>query len=413
MGRMMGRSHSQRGYNKLSARKVETLTEPGRHSDGRNLYLIVDPSGAKRWVFMFRWKRPGAVGSGKMREMGLGPLTGVNLQRAREKAEEARALLADGIDPIAHKRSFEAIPTFGDLVDVVIEEQAPGVRSEKSVDRWKRLLKVHAAALGPLRVDTISVDDVLSVVRPLWTTNPDTAKLMRGYIERTLDAAKVKGFRSGENPARWRGHLERLLPKPQKLIRGHHKAMAFEEVPAFIGRLRTKTSIPAQALEFLILTAARSGEVMGAVWSEIDLAKKVWTIPGPRMKAGKEHQVPLCPRALAILAEMAKLRVEDSDIVFHGAKPGHPLSTMAFGMLLRRMDLNVTAHGFRSSFRDWAGEKTNFPRDLAEQALAHAVGDDTERAYRRMQGLERRRKMMMEWESFCLRLRKPSAEAAE
>lgn len=397
----MGRTYSQRGYNKLSARRVETLAEPGRHSDGRNLYLVVDPSGAKRWVFMFRWKRPGATGPGRMREMGLGPLTGVSLQRAREKAEEARALLADGIDPIAHRRSFEAIPTFGDLVDVVIEEQAPGVRSEKSVDRWKRLLKVHAKDLGPLRVDTIEVDDVLSVIRPLWTTNPDTAKLMRGYIERTLDAAKVKGFRSGENPARWRGHLERLLPKPQKLIRGHHKAMAFDQVPAFMEALRSKESIAARALEFLILTAARSGEVMGAVWAEFDLTKKVWTIPGARMKAGKEHQVPLCPRAHAILLELEPLRVEDSDLVFPGAKQGKPLSTMTFSMLLRRMNHDVTAHGFRSSFRDWAGEKTTFPRDLAEQALAHAVGDDTERAYRRMQGLERRRKMMDAWAKFC------------
>ena len=397
----MGRTYSQRGYNKLSARRVETLAEPGRHSDGRNLYLVVDPSGAKRWVFMFRWKRPGATGPGKMREMGLGPLTGVSLQRAREKAEEARALLADGIDPIAHRRSFEAIPTFGDLVDVVIEEQAPGVRSEKSVDRWKRLLKVHAKDLGPLRVDTIEVDDVLSVIRPLWMTNPDTAKLMRGYIERTLDAAKVKGFRSGENPARWRGHLERLLPKPQKLIRGHHKAMAFDQVPAFMEALRSKESIAARALEFLILTAARSGEVMGAVWAEFDLTKKVWTIPGARMKAAKEHQVPLCPRAYAILLELEPLRVEDSDLVFPGAKQGKPLSTMTFSMLLRRMNHDVTAHGFRSSFRDWAGEKTTFPRDLAEQALAHAVGDDTERAYRRMQGLERRRKMMDAWAKFC------------
>jgi len=177
--------------------------------------------------------------------------------------------------------------------------------------------------------------------------------------------------------------------------------MPFEDVPAFVGKLRAKDSISARALEFLILTAARSGEVMGAVWSEVDLAKKVWTIPGPRMKAGKEHQVPLCPRALTILTEMAKLHTEDGEIVFHGGKLGQPLSTMAFGMLLRRMDLDVTAHGFRSSFRDWAGEKTNFPRDLAEQALAHAVGDDTERAYRRMQGLERRRKMMADWAKFC------------
>lgn len=397
----MGRTYSQRGYNKLSARRVETLAEPGRHSDGRNLYLVVDPSGAKRWVFMYRWKRPGVVGPGKMREMGLGPLTGVSLQRAREKAEEARALLADGIDPIAHRRSFEAIPTFGELVDVVIEEQAPGVRSEKSVDRWKRLLKVHAAQLGPLRVDTINVDDILSVVRPLWATNPDTAKLLRGYIERTLDAAKVKGFRSGENPARWRGHLERLLPKPQKLIRGHHKAMPFDRVPAFMKALRAKPSIAARALEFLILTAGRSGEVMGAVWSEIDLVKKVWTIPSSRMKAGREHQVPLCPRACAILLELEPLRTEDSAFVFPGTNSGKPLSTMTFSMLLRRMNHNVTAHGFRSSFRDWAGDNTSFPRDLAEQALAHAVGDDTERAYRRMQGLERRRNLMEAWAKFC------------
>lgn len=333
--------------------------------------------------------------------MGLGPLSGVSLQRAREKAADARSLLADGMDPIAHRRASQALPTFGELADELVESKSSDLKSAKSVARWKRALNTHAAALRPLRIDAIATADVLSALKEIWTTKSETAKVTRGYIEKVLDAAKVKGFRSGENPARWRGHLDHLLPRPAKLVRGHHKALAFGEVPQFIARLRSREAMAADALEFLILTAARSGEALDARWSEIDMIGKIWTIPAARMKAPKEHRVPLSTAAMTILNKMAALRDLDSDVVFPGQRAGKPMSNMALNMLLRRLAVDVTTHGFRSSFRDWAGEATEYPRELAEAALAHALGDEAERAYRRGDALERRRPMMEAWGVHC------------
>ena len=266
----------------------------------------------------------------------------------------------------------------------------------------------------PIRVDEINTEDVLRTLQatppddpkgePFWTRTPESAKLTRGYIEAVLDAARAKGHRTGENPARWRGHLDHLLSKPKRLTRGHHAAMPFTDVSAFVAELRTRESVAAMSLEFLILTAARSGEVLGAKWSEIDLKSRVWTVPAARMKARREHRVPLTDRAVEILSEAAKLTGEGNDpYVFPGKAKDKPLSNMAYEMLLRRMGREVTTHGFRSSFRDWAGEATNFAREVAEAALAHTVGDSAELAYRRGDALEKRKPLMNAWARYCER----------
>jgi integrase len=303
------------------------------------------------------------------------------------------------------KRAQREIPTFGTLADDVIAAHETSWRNEKHKAQWIRTLLVDAAALRSMRVDRITTDDVLNVLKPIWTEKPETASRLRGRIERVLDAAKAKNYRSGENPARWKGHLKNLLGERQRLTRGHHAAMPFKDVPAFMRELRAREATAALALEFLILTAARSGEVRGARWSEFDLDAKVWTVPAERMKAGREHRVPLGEPALAVLDKVKSLTdgVPDA-LVFAGPKKGAGLSDAAFHALLSRMGISrttATPHGFRSSFRDWAGEASPFPRELAETALAHVVGDATERAYRRGDALEKRRKMMEEWASFC------------
>ncbi|WP_407123201.1 tyrosine-type recombinase/integrase [Bradyrhizobium sp. STM 3561] len=277
---------------------------------------------------------------------------------------------------------------------------ALGFRNEKHKAQWKSTLETYAASLRAKPVDTISTDDVLAALKPIWTTKAETASRVRGRIEKVLDAAKAKGFREGENPARWRGHLDHLLPKPSKLARGHHPAMAYEQLPAFIADLRLREATAALALEFCILTAARSGEVLGMLWSEIDFDKKTWTVPAKRMKAGRQHRVPLSSRAVAILRQLEKLKT--SDFVFAGQKRNRPLSNMAMDMMLRRTKVgDVTVHGFRSSFRDWAGNVSSFPREIVETALAHVIGDKAEQAYRRSDALDKRRKLMEAWAAYC------------
>ncbi len=280
---------------KLSPRTVATLKTPGRHGDGGGLYLVVDQSGARRWVFIYRWKRPGEKGAGRLREMGLGPFNAVPLERARKKAAEARGLLADRKDPIAERNSHRDCPTFGALADEVVALREGSLQNEKSKARWKRALETYAAPLRSIRVDEVNTEDVLKTLlatpqddpegTPFWSRTPESAKLTRGYIEAVLDAARAKGYRTDENPARWRGHLDHLLPKPKRLTRGHHAAMALGDVPGFVAELRSRDSTAAMGLEFLILTAARSGEVLGARWSEIDLKAQLWTVPAARMKA--------------------------------------------------------------------------------------------------------------------------------
>src|SRR6516165_4277150 len=330
---------------RLTARKIETA-KPGKYSDGGNLYLIVSPTGARKWVLRFTWR-------GKAREMGLGTSATVSLADAREKAAHARRMIAQGLDPIAERKRTGGIPTFGEMTDQVHEALSLGFRSAKHTAQWRTTLLTYAAPLADKPVDVIGIDDVLAVLRPIWTTKSVTASRLRGRIEKVLDAAKAKGFRQGENPARWRGHLDHLLPRQSKLTRGHHAAMPYERVAAFIGRLRESDSLTALALEFCILTAARSGEVLGMRWSEVDLEKKVWTVPAHRMKAGREHRVPLSERAVAILKPWAEIKT--GDFVFPGQRKNRPLSDRAMRMRLRRMKADGTVHGFRSSFRDWAG----------------------------------------------------------
>ena len=263
-------------------------------------------------------------------------------------------------------------------------------------------LETYAKPLRALPVDEVDTEAVLGVLQPIWRTTPETASRLRGRIETVLDAARAKGHisRNEANPARWRGHLDKLLAKRQKLTRGHHAAMPFDDVPELIGLLRDREAIAALALEFLVLTAARSGEVLGARWAEMDMAAKVWTVPAARMKAGREHRVPLSGRGLAILQKLGEAKT--GEFVFPGQRSDKPLSGMAMEMLLRRMKAaGVTVHGFRSAFRDWCGEATSFPREIAEAALAHVAGDATERAYRRGDALEKRRTLMEAWASFC------------
>jgi integrase len=288
---------------------------------------------------------------------------------------------------------------FGELADETAAQLAGGFRNEKHKAQWRMTLTVYAESLRAKAVDKIETADVLAVLQPIWQEKPETASRLRGRIERVLNAAKAKGYRTGENPAAWRGHLENLLPKQPRLSRGHHAAMPYREVPAFIAELRHRPATAARALEFCILTAARSGEALAARWDEIDLDGKVWTVPAGRTKAAREHRVPLSDRALAILREMETGRM--SEYVFPGQRTGRPLSGMAFEMLLRRAKSPYTAHGFRSSFRDWAGNETHFARELAEHALAHVIGDKAEQAYRRDTALARRRELMDAWAKHC------------
>jgi integrase len=376
----------------LTARKVETA-KPGKYGDGANLYLVVSKTAARKWVLRFTWR-------GQPKEMGLGSAASVSLADAREKAASARRKIAQGLNPIDERKRDGGIPTFGEMADDVRETLATGFRNEKHKAQWKSTLETYAAPLRGKPVDTIATDDVLSVLKPIWTTKAETASRVRGRIEKVLDAAKAKGFRSGENPARWRGHLDHLLPRPSKLSRGHHAAMPYEEVADFIAKLRTREATAALALELCILTAARSGEILGMWWAEIDFDKKIWTAPANRMKAGREHRVPLSPRADAILRQLQK--VKTGDFVFPGQAHNKPLSNMAMQMMLRRMKIHdATVHGFRSSFRDWAGNVSNFSRELIETALAHVIGDKAEQAYRRSDALEKRRKLMDAWAAYC------------
>jgi integrase len=376
----------------LTTRKVET-GKPGKYSDGGNLYLIVSGTGSRKWVLRFTWR-------GKAKEMGLGSAASVPLADARERAASARRKIAQGLNPIDERKRTGDVPTFGEMADDVREALSAGFRNEKHNAQWKSTLETYAAPLRAKPVDTIATDDVLAVLKPIWTTKAETASRVRGRIEKVLDAAKAKGFRNGENPARWRGHLDHLLPRPSKLARGHHAAMPYEDVAAFVAKLRKREATSALALELCILTAARSGEILGMRWPEIDLDKKIWTVPANRMKAGREHRVPLSSRAVTILRKLEKLKT--GEFVFPGQARSKPLSNMAMEMVLRRMKVeDATVHGFRSSFRDWAGNVSNFPREVTETALAHVIGDKAEQAYRRGDALEKRRKLMEAWAAYC------------
>ncbi len=377
----------------LTAVKVRQLTTPGRYADGNALHLVVDPSGAKRWLLRL-------IVQGKRRDVGLGGLSLVSLAEAREKALMYRKIARDGGDPLAERRKLRVIvPTFGEAAEKVHGEHKASWRNEKHTAQWLSTLTTYAfPILKDRRVDQIDTPDVLKVLSPIWLTKPETARRVRQRIGTVFDWAKASGFRSGDNPV---DGVAKGLPK-QGDRDEHHAAMPFSEVARFIKDLNASDNgeIVRLAFEFLILTAARTGEVLNATWTEIDKTKTLWTVPADRMKAGREHRVPLSARCMAIL-ERAKVLAADSTYLFPGRSGTKPLSNMVFLMALRRMKLTITAHGFRSTFRDWAAECTSTPREIAEMALAHTLASKVEAAYRRGDLLEKRRELMNQWAMFC------------
>lgn len=380
---------------KLTEKQCKALSDVGIYSDGDGLYLRVRPGGSKQWAFVYRWQ-------GKRAEIGLGGYGAgtapVSLSLAREKAEALRTSLARGEDPKAARRTGA---TFADIMADVIAVKIKSGKNEKHRAQWSMTLKEYAKPLHDIPVAKITIDDVLRTLKPIWDTKPETADRTRMRIAAVLDAAKARGLFIGDNPAAWKGALETLLPARSKLSRGHHAALAYQDVPAVMKALKELSAVSARAVEFACLTACRSGEVRGATWSEIDIAARVWIIPKERMKAGAEHRVPLTERALTIL-EAQKQRAT-SELVFEGGKVGTSISDTAMVKSLRAAspDKDVTLHGLRSSFRDWAGDETHHPRDVIEMALAHTVRDKTEAAYRRQDALEKRRALMNDWGDFC------------
>ena len=378
---------------KLSAREAETLNRPGRHSDGGGLYLSIDASGRRRWVFMY-------TSNGRRVELGLGSTSTRSLKEAREEATSLRSSLARGMDPRAERSKSTTKPTFGEFADEYVEAMRPSWRNAKHAAQWSMTLTEYAKPLRRLPIDAVTTEEILRTLQPIWKRTPETAERLRGRIENVLSAAKAKGLRSGENPAAWKGHLDQLLPKRQRLKRGHHAALPYENLAEFFGHLSTKSAMAARALQFLILTAARSGEVLGATWSEIDLDRGLWIVSASRMKAGREHRVPLSDAALNVLRTV-DAAMEPEDYLFWGKSPDRPLSSMTMAMLLRRMVPSVTVHGFRSSFRDWAAEVSSFPHEVCEKALAHTIANKSEAAYRRGDLLDKRRELMEAWADYC------------
>jgi integrase len=392
-----------RTLNRLSAIKVSRAKAKGLYADGGGLYLRVADGGSKGWVFRFR-------ANGRLRDMGLGPTHTLSLAEAREAATECRKLRLQGVDPIDRRRSQRAAErvtgvsamTFRQSADAFITSHEAGWGNAKHRQQWANTLAQHVhPVIGRLPVHAIDTPLVLKVIEPLWTTIPESASRIRGRIESILDWARVRGYRAGENPARWRGHLDHLLPARSKVRRiEHHAALPYVVAGGFMEKLRQESSIAARALEFLILTAGRLGEVRGAKWDEIDLSSRTWTIPAGRMKAKKEHRVPLSDAAIAVLKRMHNVRHDD--LVFPGTRAGKQIGPMTMWLLVKRLaDVDVNIHGFRSTFRDWAAEQTAFPAELAELALAHSVGSDVEQAYRRSDMFEKRRKLMDAWAEFC------------
>ena len=380
--------------------------KPGRHADGAGLHLLVKEGGARSWVFRFMLR-------GKSRDIGLGPAGGtdsVSLATARDAAAALRVSVKAGIDPLERRQrdAADALAaaqaatvagiTFKTVAEAYIAANESNWRNAKHRYQWSATLGTYVyPVIGDMPVAAISTAHVLSILEPIWKTKAETAGRIRGRIETVLDAAKARGYREGENPARWRGHIAQILPARSQLTRGHHKALPYDAIPELVGKLHERQAVAALALEFTILTAARTGETIGATWAEVDLDKALWTIPAERMKAGKEHRVPLPPRAVEILRSMQAL---GSKWLFP-AMGGGKLSNMAMTMLLRRMKVDVTVHGFRSGFRDWAAECTGYAHEVSEMALAHAISNQVERAYRRGDLIEKRRRLMTDWARHC------------
>jgi len=372
----------------LSVQKVKSAG-PGRHGDRRGLFLYVKPTGARSWVLRYQMQ-------GRRRDLGLGAYPGVTLAMARDRAAEARRLIADGQDPIAEKQQAKP-KTFKQAALELVERKRPGWKSTKHAAQWTATLGTYVfPKIGPMQVGHVETADVIAVLTPIWANKPETANRVRQRIEAVLDYTTALGIRKGDNPARWRGHLDHLLPKPTK-VRAvkHHPALPHGQIADFMVDLAGRGGVAARALAFTILTAARSGETRGLTWAEIDMDACIWTIPAERMKAGKEHRVPLSDAAITLLGH----RRGDSALVFESeTKPGKPISNMSMTAVLRRMSRDgITVHGFRSTFRDWAGETTGFPREVIEAALAHGIKDKAEAAYARSDLFDKRRDLMDAW----------------
>jgi integrase len=387
----------------LSALEVGRLSKVGNHAVGgvAGLYLYINDKGARSWVLRTM------VGD-KRRHMGLGGFPDVPLAQAKEKARKARDDISNGVDPIVQRKvALSALraqqateKTFKEAAQGYLDAHSESWKNPKHAAQWANTLETYAyPIMKNLLVRDVAQEHVLAVLEPIWKTKNETASRLRGRIESVLDWSTVRKYRSGENPARWKGHLDMLLPAPSKVQKvTHHKALPITEMSTFMAALRQKEGLAARALEFTILCASRSGEVRGATWTEIDLENAIWTIPADRMKAGKEHRVPLSDAALQVLNNLPKFK--DNPLVFPAPRGGE-MSDMTMTAVMRRMEVNAVPHGFRSTFRDWAGERTNYSREVAEQALAHAIGNQVEAAYRRGDALEKRRQMMKDWADFC------------
>lgn len=389
--------------NRLTAAAVNAQSKPGLYADGLGLYLQVAKGGSKTWIFRYML-------AGRPRKMGLGSVHTVPLKLARERAAEQRLKLLDADDPIEQRKAerMEKLAasatamTFKEAAEGYIKAHRAGWKNVKHAGQWKATLETYVyPEFGDLAVGRVDVGLVLRVLEAIWTEKPETATRVRGRIESILDWAAARGHRHGENPARWRGHLDKLLPARSKVAKvQHHAALPYVEIGGFVADVRAMEGVSPQALEFAILTATRTGEVVGARWPEIDIENALWTIPAARMKAKREHRVPLSKRALEILAKLP--REKDAEFVFIGDKKGQPLSNMALLMTLRRIKRDdLTVHGFRSTFRDWTAEQTAYPNEMLEMALAHTVSDKTEAAYRRGDMMEKRRQLMNDWAAFC------------
>lgn len=386
----------------LTARRVATLELPGRYGDGHGLYLQIMPRGAKSWLF--RYER-----MGRERWMGLGPIHTVSLQEARERARKVRQQLFDGLDPLESRRAERAKAALEASKAVTFEaatisyfdaHQAKWKNAKHRAQFLSTMREYVFPKLGKLKVADVDLGAVLGVLEPIWPNKTETASRVRGRIESVLDWATVRKLRTGDNPARWKGHLQHVLPARGRLAKpSHHPALPYTDIPEFMAALKERDGVAARALEFTILTAARTGEVIGAQWEEIDLTAKTWTVPSARMKGGREHRVPLSGQAVQILETIPK--EDGNSFIFVGSRTGG-LSNMAMATVLRRMDrLEITVHGFRSSFRDWAAETTAFPNHVVEMALAHTVGNKVEAAYRRGDLFDKRRKLLADWGRYC------------